>query len=72
VDLDALIFCLDNFRFIYHSYNANIGAHEDQNEFCAVALNNIQRGEELTEDYTEYLICYWLESYKDNFKPCCW
>ncbi|NVM36825.1 MAG: SET domain-containing protein [Candidatus Lokiarchaeota archaeon] len=71
-DLDALIFCLDNSRFVNHSFNANSGASEDENGFCAVALKNIQPGEEITEDYSKYTLCSWLEKYKKYFDPCCW
>ncbi len=72
VDLDALIFCLDNFRFVNHSSNANVSAPEDENEFCAVVLRVIQIGEEILENYSEYLICFWLEKYRENYIPCCW
>jgi len=71
-DLDALIFCLDNSRFVNHSFNANSGASEDENGFCAVALKDIQPGEELTEDYSKYTLCSWLQKYKHYFDPCCW
>jgi len=71
-DLDALIFCLDNSRFVNHSFNANSGASEDENGFCAVAQNDIQTGEEITEDYSKYSLCSWLQKYKQFFDPCCW
>ncbi|MFX0105174.1 MAG: SET domain-containing protein [Candidatus Hodarchaeota archaeon] len=71
-DLDALIFCLDNSRYVNHSVNANSGASEDENGFCAVAIRDIQPGEEITEDYSKYTICSWLEKYKEYFDPCCW
>ena len=71
-DLDALIFCLDDSRFVNHSFDANSGASEDENGFCAVAIKNIQPGEEITEDYSKYTICSWLKKYKEYFDPCCW
>ncbi|MFX0039370.1 MAG: SET domain-containing protein [Promethearchaeota archaeon] len=71
-DLDALIFCLDNSRYVNHSFNANSGASEDENGFCSVAIKDIQSGEEITEDYSKYTFCPWLEKYKNYFDPCCW
>lgn len=71
-NLDALIFCLDNSRFVNHSKNANSGASEDENGFCAVALRDIQLGEEITEDYSKYTLCSWLKKYKKYFDPSCW
>ena len=71
-DLDALIFCLDNSRYVNHSFNANSGASDDENGFCAVALNDIHHGEEITEDYSKYTLCSWLKKYKEYFDPCCW
>ena len=49
-DLDTLIFCLDNSRFVNHSKDANSGVSEDENGFCAMALKDISPGEEITED----------------------
>jgi len=71
-DLDSLIFCLDNSRFVNHSFNANSGASKDENGFCAAALRDIQPGEEITEDYSKYTLCSWLKKYKEYFDPCCW
>jgi hypothetical protein len=71
-DLDALIFCLDDSRYVNHSYNANSGASEDENGFCAETLRNIHPGEEITEDYSKYTLCSWLQKYKKYFDPCCW
>lgn len=71
-DLDALIFCLDDSRFVNHSFDANSGASEDENGFCAVAQKDIKPGEEITEDYSRYTICTWLKKYKEYFDPCCW
>lgn len=71
-NLDALIFCLDNSRFVNHSNNANSGASEDENGLCAMALRDIQSGEEITEDYSKYTLCRWLKKYKKYFDPSCW
>jgi SET domain-containing protein len=71
-DLDALIFCLDNSRFVNHSMNANSGASDDENGFCAMALMDIFPGEEITEDYSKYTLCKWLKKYKEYFDPSCW
>lgn len=71
-NLDALIFCLDNSRFVNHSANANSGASEDENGFCAIAQRDIQPGEEITEDYSKNTLCSWLKIYKEYFEPCCW
>lgn len=71
-DTDSLIFCLDNSKFVNHSFNANSGASEDENGFCSVVLRDIQKGEEITEDYSKYTFCKWLQKYRDYFDPCCW
>jgi len=71
-ELDAIIFCLDNSRFINHSFNANSGISEDESSFIAVAQNDIQPGEEITEDYSKYTVCTWLLKYKQYFDPSCW
>jgi SET domain-containing protein len=71
-ELDALIYCLDNSRYVNHSFNANSGASEDENGFCAVAIKDIQPGEEITEDYSKYTLCSWLKKYKKYFDPNCW
>lgn len=71
-ELDVLIFCLDNSRYVNHSFNANSGASEDENGFCAVAIQDIQIGEEITEDYSKYTLCNWLKKYRGYFDPSCW
>jgi SET domain-containing protein len=71
-DLNALIFCLDDSRYVNHSFEANSGASKDENGFCAVAQKDIQPGEEITEDYSKYTLCNWLKKYKEYFNPCCW
>lgn len=71
-DTDSLIFCLDNSRFVNHSFNANSGAIGDNNGFCSISLRDIQQGEEITEDYSKYDLCSWLKKYKEYFDPSCW
>ena len=71
-ELDALVFCLDNSRYVNHSLNANSGPSEDENPFCSAALRDIEIGEEITEDYSEYTVCNWLEKYTEYFNPSCW
>ena len=71
-DSNALIFCLDDSKFVNHSVEANSGASEDENGFCSIALKDIQLGEEITEDYFKYTFCEWLQEYRDYFDPCCW
>ena len=71
-DLDALIFCLDDSRYVNHSFDPNSGASEDENGFCAVTQKDILVGEEITEDYSKYTLCSWLQKYKEFFDPCCW
>lgn len=71
-DLDALVFCLDDSRYVNHSTNPNSGAPKDQSAFCSVALRDIQIGEEITEDYSGYTICNWLKKYNSFFDPTCW
>ncbi len=71
-DLDALILCLDNSRYVNHSFDANSGASEDENGFFAVAQKDISAGVEITEDYSKYNLCPWLKKYKEYFDPSCW
>jgi len=71
-ELDALIFCLDDSRFVNHSFDANSGPSKDENGFCAVAQRDIQPGEEITEDYSEYTFSTWLQKYKPYFDPSGW
>jgi hypothetical protein len=71
-DFDVLVFCLDNSKFVNHSFNGNSGISDDENGFCAMALRDIHAGEEITEDYSKYTLCSWLENYKKYFDPCCW
>ena len=71
-NLDALVFCLDDAKFCNHSFNDNSGAIDDENGFCSVSLRDIEPGEEITEDYSKYTLCGWLQAYREFFDPCCW
>ncbi|MHA2121870.1 MAG: SET domain-containing protein [Promethearchaeota archaeon] len=71
MELDALVFCLDDAKFVNHSYNPNTGSI-DETSVNSIASRDIQQGEEITEDYTTYIKCEWLEKYKKYFDPTCW
>jgi SET domain-containing protein len=71
MEVDALVFCLDDAKFVNHSYTPNTGSVEE-NSVNSIANRDIQRGEEITEDYTSYIKCAWLEKYKKYFDPTCW
>jgi SET domain-containing protein len=70
-ELDALIFCLDNSRFVNHSINAN-SVTKKENGFCVIARRDIQPGEEISEDYSKYTPCAWLVKYKKWYNYSCW
>jgi SET domain-containing protein len=63
---------MDNSRYVNHSFNANSGASEDQNGFCSVAQRDIEPGEEITENYSKYSVCTWIQKYKRIFDISCW
>jgi SET domain-containing protein len=69
--LDALVFCLDNSRFVNHSLNPNSGT-VDEHSLNAIASRDIQPGEEITENYLYYVSCDWLQGYREFFDPTCW
>lgn len=71
-DLGVLVFCLDNSRYVNHSFDDNSGPPEDDSDFCSVAQRDIQIGEEILEDYSKYTHCSWLEKYLGFFNPACW
>lgn len=70
--LDALIFCLDNSRYVNHSVNWNSHISEDENGLCGMASRDISPGEEITENYSKYTLSPWLEKYRKYFDPSCW
>jgi len=69
--LDALIFCVDDSKYVNHSLNPNSGTIEEHG-LNAIARSDIQSGEEITEDYSTYVLCDWLKKYKKFFNPSCW
>jgi SET domain-containing protein len=71
MELDALVFCLDDAKFVNHSYTPNTGSIEE-NSVNSIANRDIEPGEEIAEDYTTYIKCAWLEKYKKYFDPTCW
>ncbi len=56
-DMDALIFSMDNARYVNNSPDANSAAGVEK--FSSVALRDIQSGEEITEDYSRYKKARW-------------
>lgn len=70
-EYDALILCLDDSRYVNHSYDANSFSKEE-NGFCAIVQRDIQPGEEITEDYSKYTLCPWLKKYEKLYNLSCW
>ena len=69
--LDTLIFCLDDSRFVNHSFKPNSGT-EDEHALNAIAKRDIHPGEEITEDFTRYVLSDWLQKYVKYFDPHNW
>ena len=63
---DALVFCLDNSRYVNHSYKPNSGNTPDFHPFSSIALRDIFPGEEILEDYSTYDQCPWI-IFNENF-----
>lgn len=63
---DALVLCLDNARFVNHSFTPNSGAGIGPNfhPLSSIALRDIEPGEEILEDYTAYDQCPWAMLYE--------
>jgi SET domain-containing protein len=57
--LDRLLYICNNGRYINHSSTPNCAMHGDC--LTSVALRDIDRGEELFEDYRTYDRCPWAE-----------
>lgn len=71
---DALVLCLDNARFVNHSFTPNSGSDEFGTELVAVAVRDIEEGEEMTENYANYDQCPWAdlwENFMNEDKPDC-
>ena len=65
---DALVFCIDNARYVNHSTDPNSGGDEIDSPLKSVALRDIQEGEEITENYLTYDPCPWAASCEDFLK----
>jgi SET domain-containing protein len=61
---DSLVLCLDNARYVNHSDAPNSGPGCDLNPLASVALRDIKKGEEITENYDNYDPCPWAEILK--------
>ncbi|NUQ24694.1 MAG: SET domain-containing protein [Saprospiraceae bacterium] len=59
--VDALVLCLDNVRYVNHCKSPNSHTPIDAFPLVSVALRDIKQGEEIVEDYDEYLFCPWAE-----------
>jgi len=71
-DTDTLVSCLDDSRYINHSFDANSGNSKEEYGFYSIADKDIQPGEEITEDYTTYKSCAWLQKFQKHFDLHCW
>ncbi len=57
--LDSIIVCLDNARYVNHSFEPNSGAPMSGDPLASMSLRHIFPGEEITEDYSRYDACSW-------------
>ncbi len=64
--VQSLVCCLDNGRYVNHSEQPTLSTPKDMPANMAwqysIALRDIQKGEELTENYTTYDSCDWLDA----------
>ncbi len=58
--LESVIICMDNARYVNHSPLPNSGAPDHGDPLCSIALKDIFPGDEITEDYSGYDVCPWL------------
>ncbi len=69
--LNSLVFCLDNGRYVNHSEEPNLVAPTDLPYDVAwqysVALRDIKKGEELTENYNSYDPAEWVDTFCQKF-----
>jgi len=66
-ELDSLVLCLDNARYVNHAAEPNSGATIDFDPLISIALKDIMEGEEILENYNNYEDCSWLDILKfDN------
>lgn len=71
-NLNSLIYCLDNGRYVNHAERPTLGNPQDpplngKGWQYSVALRDIEKGEELTENYNTYDPCEWLDDLCRNF-----
>lgn len=64
--LEVLIIFLDDSKYVNHSFNPNTCTIEEHT-LNAITRRDIQPGEEITEDYSAYISCEWLQQYKEYF-----
>ena len=62
-NLNSLIYCLDNGRYVNHADKPNLGSPLEKPDGWkySMALRDIKNGEELTENYNTYDACAWLD-----------
>ncbi|NJN44300.1 MAG: SET domain-containing protein [Anaerolineae bacterium] len=56
---DALILILDHARYTNHSFQPNSDVIPEPGVIGSITLRDIQAGEELLEDYSEFDVCPW-------------
>lgn len=66
---DALILCVDNARFVNHSFTPNSGPDSHRTPLQSYALRDIEEGEEILENYLGYDQCPWADVCDDFLKP---
>lgn len=57
--LDSIVVCLDNARYVNHSFQPNSGAPTNGDPLSSMTLRAIRAGEEILEDYSCYDACPW-------------
>ena len=71
-DIDRMIFCLDNGRYVNHSDNPNSKAYSLNDSYWSVTTKDIEENEEITEDYYVHFHCNWVRSCSQRISPNCW
>lgn len=69
--LDSILLDLDNGRFINHSIQPNLGLANVSSEEVwkySVALRDISKGEELTEDYRNFEVSSWSHQFIEKYR----
>ena len=69
--LDSIILDLDNGRFINHSFQPSLGLAEvapEEKWRYSVALRDIAKGEELTEDYRSFEVSSWSRQFISKYQ----